>query len=67
MALQVSDAFGAAKGGTLFLDEAYALAGLSSGHGGDRPSRDAFASDAIAQLLTEVEAHRTSVMVVLAG
>jgi hypothetical protein len=69
----VSDAFGAAKGGTLFLDEAPSLVddgdsrnpSSSSGRGGS--GRDAFARDAVATLLTEVENNRTSVMVVLAG
>mmetsp|Transcript_30648 Transcript_30648/g.51786 ORF Transcript_30648/g.51786 Transcript_30648/m.51786 type:complete len:265 (+) Transcript_30648:440-1234(+) len=66
----VSDAFAAARGGTLFLDEAPALVGANgdglSGRGGGS-SRDAFARDAVATLLTEVENHRASVMVVLAG
>lgn len=55
--------FAAAKGGTLFLDEAYAIAGVNR----DGGSRDSFANDAIATLLTEVENNRTSVMVILAG
>jgi hypothetical protein len=48
-----------ALGGCLFLDEAYALAG--DGHA------DAFSNEAIRTLLTEVENHRTGLLVVLAG
>merc|ERR1712188_216119 len=43
-------------GGCLFLDEAYALA-----------NGDQFSNEAIRMLLTEVENHRTEVLVVLAG
>jgi len=45
-----------AIGGCLFLDEAYALA-----------NGDKFSNEAIRMLLTEVENHRTEVLVVLAG
>jgi len=53
-----------AMGGCLFLDEAYALMDSSSGIGG---GGDAFSQEALRTLLTEVENHRTNLMVVLAG
>jgi len=53
-----------AMGGCLFLDEAYALMDSSTGVGG---SGDAFSQEAMRTLLTEVENHRTNLMVVLAG
>jgi SpoVK/Ycf46/Vps4 family AAA+-type ATPase len=56
-----------ALGGCLFIDEAYALAEGGQGGGGAGEGGDAFAKDAVRTLLTEVENHRTSVMVVLAG
>ena len=51
-------------GGCLFLDEAYALMDSSAGIGG---GGDAFSQEALRTLLTEVENHRTNLMVVLAG
>merc|ERR1719424_1227409 len=48
--------FRMAVGGCLFLDEAYSLA-----------NGDKFSNEAIRMLLTEVENHRTEVLVVLAG
>merc|ERR1719191_853547 len=53
---KVKEMFEMARGGCLFLDEAYALA-----------SGDQFSNEAIRMLLTEVENHRTEVLVVLAG
>lgn len=53
---KISELFKIALGGCLFLDEAYAL-----GNG------DTFSNEAIHMLLTEVENHRTEVLVVLAG
>eukprot|EP00928_Gymnodinium_smaydae_P088713 TRINITY_DN72776_c0_g1_i1.p1 TRINITY_DN72776_c0_g1~~TRINITY_DN72776_c0_g1_i1.p1 ORF type:complete len:1670 (+),score=274.26 TRINITY_DN72776_c0_g1_i1:66-5075(+) len=53
-----------AMGGCLFLDEAYALMDSASGVGG---AGDAFSQEALRTLLTEVENHRTNLMVVLAG
>eukprot|EP00931_Biecheleriopsis_adriatica_P119606 TRINITY_DN9482_c0_g1_i1.p1 TRINITY_DN9482_c0_g1~~TRINITY_DN9482_c0_g1_i1.p1 ORF type:complete len:1700 (-),score=447.62 TRINITY_DN9482_c0_g1_i1:54-5153(-) len=53
-----------AMGGCLFLDEAYALMDSSAGIGG---AGDAFSQEALRTLLTEVENHRTNLMVVLAG
>lgn len=53
-----------AMGGCLFLDEAYALMDSSAGVGG---GGDAFSQEALRTLLTEVENHRTNLMVVLAG
>lgn len=53
-----------AMGGCLFLDEAYALMDSSAGVGG---AGDAFSQEALRTLLTEVENHRTNLMVVLAG
>merc|ERR1712217_1022026 len=52
---KISEMFKMASGGCLFLDEAYALA-----------DGDHFSNEAIRMLLTEVENHRTDVMVVLA-
>ncbi|CAK9028484.1 ESX-1 secretion system protein EccA1 (ESX conserved component A1) (Type VII secretion system protein EccA1) (T7SS protein EccA1) [Durusdinium trenchii] len=53
-----------AMGGCLFLDEAYALMDSAAGVGG---GGDAFSQEALRTLLTEVENHRTNLMVVLAG
>merc|ERR1719160_527236 len=53
---KIRELFEMANGGCLFLDEAYALA-----------SGDKFSGEAIRMLLTEVENHRTEVLVVLAG
>merc|ERR1719230_1754805 len=53
---KIRELFELAVGGCLFLDEAYALA-----------SGDKFSNEAIRMLLTEVENHRTEVLVVLAG
>merc|ERR1719379_2041706 len=53
---RIKDMFRMAMGGCLFLDEAYALA-----------NGDKFSNEAIRMLLTEVENHRTEVLVVLAG
>ncbi|CAJ1421534.1 unnamed protein product [Effrenium voratum] len=53
-----------AMGGCLFLDEAYALMDSAAGIGG---GGDAFSQEALRTLLTEVENHRTNLMVVLAG
>merc|ERR1719420_2097952 len=53
---KIKEIFQMAVGGCLFLDEAYALA-----------SGDHFSDEAIRMLLTEVENHRTEVLVVLAG
>merc|ERR1719158_1455208 len=53
---KIKEMFEMAVGGCLFLDEAYALA-----------SGDHFSDEAIRMLLTEVENHRTEVLVVLAG
>lgn len=53
-----------AMGGCLFLDEAYALMDSNAGIGG---GGDAFSQEAMRTLLTEVENHRTNLMVVLAG
>ncbi|CAE7223281.1 spoVK [Symbiodinium microadriaticum] len=53
-----------AMGGCLFLDEAYALMDSAAGVGG---AGDAFSQEALRTLLTEVENHRTNLMVVLAG
>merc|ERR1719379_3227451 len=53
---KVKEMFQMAMGGCLFLDEAYALA-----------NGDQFSNEAIRMLLTEVENHRTEVLVVLAG
>merc|ERR1719420_267083 len=53
---KIKEMFRMAMGGCLFLDEAYALA-----------NGDKFSNEAIRMLLTEVENHRTEVLVVLAG
>jgi len=53
---KIREIFNMAIGGCLFLDEAYALA-----------NGDKFSNEAIRMLLTEVENHRTEVLVVLAG
>merc|ERR1719380_552230 len=53
---KIKEIFRMALGGCLFLDEAYALA-----------NGDKFSNEAIRMLLTEVENHRTEVLVVLAG
>eukprot|EP00746_Dinoflagellata_sp_MGD_P144043 gnl/MRDRNA2_/MRDRNA2_76808_c0_seq1.p1 gnl/MRDRNA2_/MRDRNA2_76808_c0~~gnl/MRDRNA2_/MRDRNA2_76808_c0_seq1.p1 ORF type:complete len:1089 (+),score=233.23 gnl/MRDRNA2_/MRDRNA2_76808_c0_seq1:142-3408(+) len=53
---KIKELFQMALGGCLFLDEAYALA-----------NGDQFSNEAIRMLLTEVENHRTEVLVVLAG
>jgi DNA replication protein DnaC len=53
---KIKEMFQMAMGGCLFLDEAYALA-----------NGDQFSNEAIRMLLTEVENHRTEVLVVLAG
>merc|ERR1719171_2314250 len=53
---KIKEIFDMALGGCLFLDEAYALA-----------NGDKFSNEAIRMLLTEVENHRTEVLVVLAG
>jgi len=54
----VSEAVRDAMGGCLFIDEAYALAD----RGGDK-----FSGEVVRTLLTEVENHRTGLLVVLAG
>eukprot|EP00435_Cladocopium_sp_Y103_P060248 s1290_g22.t1 len=54
----VAEAVRDAMGGCLFIDEAYALAD----RGGDK-----FSGEVIRTLLTEVENHRTGLLVVLAG
>lgn len=56
---RVIEAFQAARGGALFLDEAYALS--SDG------KKDTFSSEAVHTLLTELENHRTDVLVIMAG
>jgi len=61
---RVKSAVQEAMGGCLFLDEAYALMDSSAGVGG---AGDAFSQEALRTLLTEVENHRTNLMVVLAG
>jgi len=53
---RIKEMFRMALGGCLFLDEAYALA-----------NGDKFSNEAIRMLLTEVENHRTEVLVILAG
>jgi len=53
---KIKEIFDMAMGGCLFLDEAYALA-----------NGDKFSNEAIRMLLTEVENHRTEVLVILAG
>jgi len=53
---KIREIFEMAVGGCVFLDEAYALA-----------NGDKFSNEAIRMLLTEVENHRTDVLVVLAG
>lgn len=53
---KIKEMFRMAIGGCLFLDEAYALA-----------NGDKFSDEAIRMLLTEVENHRTEVLVILAG
>jgi len=53
-----------AMGGCLFLDEAYALVDSTAGIGS---TGDTFSQEAMRTLLTEVENHRTNLMVVLAG
>merc|ERR1719401_1544228 len=53
---KIKEIFDMAIGGCVFLDEAYALA-----------NGDKFSNEAIRMLLTEVENHRTEVLVVLAG
>merc|ERR1711977_762202 len=53
---KIREMFQMAMGGCLFLDEAYALA-----------NGDQFSNEAIRMLLTEVENHRSEVLVVLAG
>jgi len=57
---KVIEAVRSALGGCLFLDEAYALVDREVG-------KDQFSSEAIAALLTEVENHRSDLLVVLAG
>merc|ERR1719161_2760482 len=52
---KIKEMFRMAVGGCLFLDEAYALA-----------NGDKFSNEAIRMLLTEVENHRTEVLVILA-
>lgn len=61
---RVKAAVAEAMGGCLFLDEAYALMDSAAGVGG---AGDAFSQEALRTLLTEVENHRTNLMVVLAG
>jgi len=53
---KIKEIFRMALGGCLFLDEAYALA-----------NGDKFSNEAIRMLLTEVENHRTEILVILAG
>merc|ERR1711904_560339 len=53
---KIRELFDTALGGCIFLDEAYALA-----------NGDKFSNEAIRMLLTEVENHRTEVLVILAG
>merc|ERR1712137_258682 len=53
---KIKEIFEMALGGCLFLDEAYSLA-----------NGDKFSNEAIRMLLTEVENHRTEVLVILAG
>jgi len=59
-AANVRDAVQKARGGCLFLDEAYALVP-------DDGSKDAFSSEAIRTLLTEIENHRMDMLVIVAG
>merc|ERR1719299_339418 len=56
----VRNAVRSARGGCLFLDEAYALVA-------DNGSKDSFSGEAIRMLLTEIENHRTEVLVIMAG
>jgi SpoVK/Ycf46/Vps4 family AAA+-type ATPase len=56
---KVIEAFRCAHGGALFLDEAYAL--CSEGR------KDTFSSEAVHTLLTELENHRSDVLVIMAG
>jgi SpoVK/Ycf46/Vps4 family AAA+-type ATPase len=56
----VRNAVRSARGGCLFLDEAYALVS-------DSGSKDCFSGEAIRMLLTEIENHRTEVLVIMAG
>jgi len=56
----VRNAVRSARGGCLFLDEAYALVS-------DSGSKDSFSGEAIRMLLTEIENHRTEVLVIMAG
>jgi SpoVK/Ycf46/Vps4 family AAA+-type ATPase len=56
----VRNAIRSARGGCLFLDEAYALVS-------DSGSKDSFSGEAIRMLLTEIENHRTEVLVIMAG
>merc|ERR1712139_287380 len=57
---EVRNAVRSARGGCLFLDEAYALVA-------DSGSKDSFSGEAIRMLLTEIENHRTEVLVIMAG
>merc|ERR1711904_390300 len=59
-AANVRDVGQKARGGCLFLDEAYALVP-------DDGSKDAFSSEAIRTLLTEIENHRMDMLVIVAG
>lgn len=57
---KVIEAVRSALGGCLFLDEAHALVS-------DEGGKDEFSREAIATLLTEVENHRSDLLVVMAG
>jgi SpoVK/Ycf46/Vps4 family AAA+-type ATPase len=56
----VSEIVNDALGGCLFIDEAYSLIGASGGG-------DAFGQEVIRTLLTEVENHRSDLLVIMAG
>jgi len=58
---KVINAVRSARGGCLFIDEAYALCGPEGGR------KDSFGDEAVHTLLTEIENHRTEVLVVIAG
>jgi SpoVK/Ycf46/Vps4 family AAA+-type ATPase/DNA-binding beta-propeller fold protein YncE len=64
---KVQQLFTEAKGGALFIDEAYSLVGdgadATNGGGG----RDSYGTEAVRTMLTELENHRGTTCVVLAG
>lgn len=57
---QVIKTFRSALGGAIFLDEAYALCSPKGG-------KDTFGDEAVRTLLTEIENHRSEVLVIIAG